>query len=305
MHAISVTDLRKSYGPFEALRGVSFDIEAGGVVAVLGPNGAGKTTMIEILEGFRFRDAGRASVLGMDPARGGSELRERIGIVLQESGVDNYLQVAEVVRMHAEYYRRPRDVDEVVDLVGLTEKAKAKVKTLSGGQRRRLDVALGLIGDPELLFLDEPTTGFDPTARRQAWQMIGSLGRLGKTVLLTTHYMEEAQFLADRVIVIASGRIVADGTPDSIGGRATAAVRIRFALPPGLAAGDLPVAPTSIGGDGQVLIETLDPTEVLHHLTGWAIGRDAVLDGLTVDRPSLEDVYLSLTGADGRDEDAA
>jgi ABC-2 type transport system ATP-binding protein len=195
---IQVDGLRKTYGDVEAVRGLSFSVEEGEVVAVLGPNGAGKTTTVEILEGFRSRDGGDVTVLGMDPAHGGTELRQRIGIVLQQVGVEPFLTVSEVLRMHSQYYRHPRDVDEVLSLVGLEEKASARVKTLSGGQQRRLDVALGLIGDPELLFLDEPTTGFDPTARRQAWEVVRNLGRLGKTVLLTTHYMDEAQALADR-----------------------------------------------------------------------------------------------------------
>jgi ABC-2 type transport system ATP-binding protein len=297
MDAIRVEDLRKSYGSVEALRGVSFAVATGEVVAVLGPNGAGKTTMIEILEGFRARDGGSALVLGTDPAQGGSELRQRIGIVLQESDIDNYLTVREVVQMYAEYYRAPRDVAEVIGLVGLVEKAAARIKTLSGGQRRRLDVALGLIGDPELLFLDEPTTGFDPSARRQAWSVIEMLNGLGKTVLLTTHYMDEAQHLADRVIVIANGSIVADGTPDSIGGRATAAVHIRFRLPDGVEVSKLPVAATSIEG-ADVVIETDDPTEALFKLTAWARKLHVSLDRLTVTRPSLEDVYLELVGGE-------
>ena len=294
MDAIVVENVRKSYGAFEALAGVSFAIGDGEVVAVLGPNGAGKTTMIEILEGFRKRDAGSASVLGMDPERGGRTLRERIGIVLQEAGVDNYLTVSEILKVHAEFYDAPLDVDKVIALVGLEEKAKAKTKTLSGGQRRRLDVGLGLIGDPELLFLDEPTTGFDPGARRQAWSVIKDLRSLGKTILLTTHYMDEAQNLADRVLVMAAGRIVAEGPPESIGGRATAATQIHFQLPAGVAIADIPIAGT-LDGDGVVVIETDDPTAVLHELTGWALAREATLDGLAVDRPSLEDVYLELT----------
>ena len=216
MAVIEVEGLRKSYGPAEVLHGVSFTVQEGEVVAVLGPNGAGKTTTVEIMEGYRTRDAGSVKVLGLDPATGGTELRQRIGIVLQECGFDQYLTVNEMLQMHAEFYRHPRSVDEVVTLVGLEEKRKSRVKTLSGGQKRRLDVALGLIGDPELLFLDEPTTGFDPTARRQAWDVVRNLAALGKTVLLTTHYLDEAEALADRVLVFAAGKIVAEGSPETI-----------------------------------------------------------------------------------------
>ncbi len=244
MHAIEVEGLYKAYGGVEAVRGIDFDVAEGEVVAVLGPNGAGKTTTVEILEGYRPRDRGRVAVLGADPADGSSELRQRIGIVLQECGITPYLTVAEVLTMHAGYYRRPRRIDEVIHLVGLEEKANSRIKTLSGGQRRRLDLALGLVGDPELLFLDEPTTGFDPSARRQAWELVRNLGQLGKTILLTTHYMDEAQALADRVVVIAAGRVVAEGSPESIGGRAQADAQIRFALPAGIALSDLPIAAT-------------------------------------------------------------
>jgi ABC-2 type transport system ATP-binding protein len=293
--AIAVEDLTKSYGAVRALRGVSFGVADGEVVAILGPNGAGKTTVIEILEGYRHADSGSVSVLGMDPRQGERALRQRVGIVLQESGIDNYLSAREMLRMHAEYYDRPRPVDEVLELVGLTERANAKVRTLSGGQRRRLDLGLGLIGDPALLFLDEPTTGFDPSARRHAWSVIKGLCSLGKTILLTTHYMDEAQYLADRVLVVSAGQVVAEGTPESIGGRATAAARIRFRLPPGTTVDDLP-APAEVDRDGALVIETTEPTALLHELTGWALGRGSVLEGLSVERPSLEDVYLHLTG---------
>jgi len=296
---IEVEDLRKDYGSFTAVDGISFAVDQGEILAVLGPNGAGKTTTVEILEGYRSRTSGTVQVLGMDPAKGGTELRERIGIVLQECGVEPFLSVSEVLRMHAQYYPRPRDVAEVIDLVGLTEKSGARVKTLSGGQRRRLDVALGLIGDPELLFLDEPTTGFDPSARRQAWEIVRDLGNLGKTVLLTTHYMDEAQALADRVVVIAGGRIVAEGTPESIGGRDDAAARIRFRLPDGIGPDELP--PTvDRAADGWCTLSTSAPTEVLHDLTRWARDRSSPfeLEGITVTRPSLEDVYLELTRTD-------
>ncbi len=302
MSVIEVEGLRKAYGDVEAVKGLSFSVEEGEILAVLGPNGAGKTTTVEILEGYRERDGGTVSVLGLDPAHGGTELRQRIGIVLQECGVDPFLTVSEVLRKHSQYYRHPRDVTEVISLVGLEEKASARVKTLSGGQQRRLDVALGLVGDPELLFLDEPTTGFDPTARRQAWDIVRNLGQLGKTVLLTTHYMDEAQALADRVVVIAGGRIVAEGTPESIGGRAEADVTVEFRLPDGVAVADLPVAVEG-RANGTVGLTTSTPTEVLHRLTSWARDRpDPVeLAGLTVTRPSLEDVYLALTASEPED----
>jgi len=288
---IEVAGLRKSYGSFEAVHDLSFSVEAGEVVAVLGPNGAGKTTTVEILEGYRERDAGEVRVLGMDPASGGAELRQRIGIVLQECGISPYLTVTEVLTMHAECYRSPRRVGEVIDLVGLQEKAGARVKTLSGGQQRRLDLALGLIGDPELLFLDEPTTGFDPTARRQAWDVVKNLGALGAWC---------GQVLADRVVVIAAGQIVAEGPPESIGGRADAQVRIRFRLPAGLSSAELPVAAT-VEPDGALVVETDDATTALARLTTWVLDRGHRLDNLSVERPSLEDVYLALTAQPGGD----
>jgi ABC-2 type transport system ATP-binding protein len=298
---IVVEDLHKSYGTNEAVRGLSFHVDAGEVVAVVGPNGAGKTTTVEILEGYRSRSSGQVQVLGADPAEGGAALRQRIGIVLQSSGIDPYLSVAEELRMHAGYYRSPRDVSEVIELVGLQEKRDARVKSLSGGQQRRLDLALGLIGDPELLFLDEPTTGFDPSARRQAWDVVRNLAGLGKTILLTTHYMDEAQALADRVIVIAAGRVVAEGTPATVGGRDQAKARVQFALPTGTQLTDLPVA---AGTDGDsVVVETTEPTQLLHTLTGWALERGITLDGLSVTRPSLEDIYLSLIATEEPTED--
>jgi len=296
MAVIEVADLTKSYGDVHAVRGVSFAVEQGECVAVLGPNGAGKTTTVEILEGYRTRDSGTVSVLGVDPAHGGTELRQRIGIVLQECGVDPYLTVTEVLTMHAGYYRHPLVVADVIDIVGLREKSTARVKTLSGGQKRRLDVALGLIPDPELLFLDEPTTGFDPTARRQAWDMISNLTQLGKTVLLTTHYMDEAQALADRVIVIAAGLIVAEGTPESIGGRADADAQIRFLLPVDVTIEQLPVAAQDVG-DGAVVITTSTPTATLHTLTTWALDHGGELAQLAVTRPSLDDIYVELTAS--------
>ncbi|MEP6623946.1 MAG: ABC transporter ATP-binding protein [Acidimicrobiia bacterium] len=299
---IEVVDLHKSFGDVHAVRGISFSVESGECVAVLGPNGAGKTTTIEMLEGFGPPDAGTVRVLGTDPTTGGAALRGRLGIVLQECGIDPYLSVAEVLRQHASYYEHPRGVDDVIELVGLTEKRQSRVKTLSGGQQRRLDVGLGIIGDPELLFLDEPTTGFDPSARRQAWDLVHRLRDLGTTVLLTTHYMDEAQSLADRVIVIAAGQILAEGTPESIGGRATAKTRIQFPWPEARDLNELPVPAARDAGDA--VIETDAVIATLHTLTEWAIAQHLDLDGLTVTQPSLEDIYLQLTadvGADAHD----
>jgi ABC-2 type transport system ATP-binding protein len=296
MTAIRVRELVKSYGAVQAVQGVSFDVAEGEVFGFLGPNGAGKTTTVEILEGYRSRSAGEVDVLGHDPARGERAFRERIGIVLQETGVERFLKVAEVLELYRGYYPRPRPVDELLALTGLEAKAGEMVKRLSGGQRRRLDLALGLVGDPELIFLDEPTTGFDPSARRGAWDVIRNLRSLGKTIFLTTHYMDEAQVLADRVAVISQGRIVAEGPPASLAGR-DAATEIRFPLPPGTAVADLPgLAPATVEAHGaDVVVRAHDATAPLHALTGWAIGRGLALDGLTVSRPSLEDVYLELT----------
>ena len=299
--AVGVAGLRKSYGPVAAVRGVSFAVARGEVFALLGPNGAGKTSILEILEGFRGRDGGQADVLGIDPANRarGRELRERIGLVLQDLAVEPYLTVRETVARNAGYYPAPRDTGEVISLVGLAGKQKQKVRSLSGGQKRRLDLALGLIGDPELLFLDEPTTGFDPSARRDAWEIVRGLRDSGTTIVLTTHYMEEAQALADRVAVLSGGQIVAEGTPATIGGRDTAQTRIRFARPAGFALADLPAGaslpPAGAPGGDLVTVETVTPERVLHELTGWALSRGVPLDQLTVDRPSLEDVYLRLT----------
>jgi ABC-2 type transport system ATP-binding protein len=281
--AISVRGLRKSYGALEAVRGIDFDVARGEVFGLLGPNGAGKTTTVEILEGYRKRDAGEVAVLDADPAVAGSDWRERIGVVLQSSAMYETLTVAETLRLFGGYYERPRPVDEVVELVGLQEKRDDRVRRLSGGQRRRLDLGLALVGDPELIFLDEPTTGFDPRARRQAWETIRGLRGLGKTILLTTHYLDEAEQLADRVAVLAQGRIVASGTPAELTGSAPA-TEIRYRE------------------DGrEVVLETDEPTRVLHDLTAKALAERRELEGLQVRRPSLEEVYLSLTEEE-RDE---
>jgi ABC-2 type transport system ATP-binding protein len=275
--AIAVRELRKSYGSHEAVRGISFRIEDGEVFGLLGPNGAGKTTTVEILEGYRTRDGGAVDVLGFDPARAERAYRERIGVVLQQSQLWANLTVRETHSMFAGYYRRPRDVDEVIELVGLAEKRDARVKTLSGGQKRRLDLGVALVGDPDLVFLDEPTTGFDPAARRAAWEMIRSLRSLGKTILLTTHYLDEAEQLADRVAVMRDGRIVREGTVAELTGETTD-TEVRFRR------------------NGQeVVLHTEEPTRLLHQLTQEALAEGRELEGLTVRRPTLEDVYLSLT----------
>jgi ABC-2 type transport system ATP-binding protein len=292
--AIEARGLLMRYGDREVLHGIDLVVPHGMVVGFLGPNGAGKTTTVEILEGYRRRTAGRARVLGMDPATGGRQLRERIGIVLQETGHNQDLTVRETVRQFAGYYRRPRRVDEVMGLVGLEEAADRRVRALSGGQRRRLDVGLTLVGDPELVFLDEPTTGFDPAARRQAWEVIGGLRELDKTILLTTHYMDEAQALADRVAIIAAGRIVAEGAPADLAAQRSS--EVRFTLPAELAPAELPRVSGEVAIRGRsVEISTDDPTRDLLALTGWAAGRGAALDGLTVARPGLEEIYLTLT----------
>jgi len=276
MSAIRVEELRKRYGEEEALRGISFEIEEGEVFGLLGPNGAGKTTTVEILEGYRKRDGGEVEVLGFDPQRSERSFRERIGVVLQTSELWSSLTPLETLRMFAGYYPRPRAVDGVLDLVGLNDKRDARVRTLSGGQKRRLDLGIALVGDPQLVFLDEPTTGFDPAARRTAWEMIRSLRSLGKTVLLTTHYLDEAQQLSDRVAVLRQGRIVTIGAPSVLtGGSVEAEIRYRR------------------NGE-QVVQRTTEPTRVLHELTAAALARGEELEGLEVRRPSLEDVYLSL-----------
>jgi ABC-2 type transport system ATP-binding protein len=275
---ISIRGLRKSYGEVEAVRGIDLEVRAGEVFALLGPNGAGKTTTVEILEGYRVRNAGEVTVLGEDPQHADRAWRERIGIVLQTCRPDPYLTVWESLALYAGYYANPRPIDEVIDLVGLGAKADERASRLSGGQQRRLDVGMALIGDPELLFLDEPTTGFDPSARRQAWEAIAGLRDLGKTVLLTTHYMDEAQRLADRVAIIAHGEVVAEGTPESLGDRETRPTRISYRL----------------NGE-EVSVETTTPVATLHELTGRAVEQGLDLEGLEVRRPSLEEIYLSLT----------
>lgn len=302
--AIDVRGLRKSYKNVEAVRGIDLHVEFGEVFALLGPNGAGKTTAVEILEGHRKRDAGEVEVLGTDPGANERSLKERIGIVLQETSVDKFFTVREAIELYGGYYPDPLPVDEVIGIVGLADKADERIRRLSGGQQRRLDVALGLAGNPELLFLDEPTTGFDPSARRNAWQMVKDLQSLGKTILLTTHYMDEAQMLADRVAVIAKGEIVAEGPPDALGGRDVAGTKISFVLPQGS-----PSPPPQVAGNFQVLentwtSETETPLPLLHELAGWAVTHDVDLRSLQVSQPTLEDVYLSLTGStpDGSSE---
>ena len=300
--AIEVTGLTKSYGDVHAVRGIDLSVRQGEVFALLGPNGAGKTTTVEIMEGFRDRTSGEVRVLGHDPARGERSFKSRIGIVLQSTGIDPYLTVAETIDLFRRYYPKPRPVDEIVELVGLKEKRDTRVLKLSGGQQRRLDVAIALSGDPELLFLDEPTTGFDPSARRNAWGIVKSLAGLGKTIFLTTHYMDEAQYLADRVAVIAAGRIVAEGPPGSLAGRDTAATLIRFRLPGPDAQLPPPIRDAATAVNGIVEVKTEDPTRTLYELTGWALERGIRLEALDVTRPTLEDVYLQLTGGEAGSE---
>jgi ABC-type multidrug transport system ATPase subunit len=295
LSAIEVHDLHKSYGDFEAVSGVSFEVSLGEVFCLLGPNGAGKTTITEILEGYRVRSGGEVSVLGMDPAGGPRALRERVGIVLQSCGVQHDLTVAELIEMYGRYHERRRGVDELIELVELDAKRETRAQDLSGGQRRRLDLALALVGEPDLIFLDEPTTGFDPHARRQAWSTIRSLCELGKTVFLTTHFMDEAQTLADRVAVMRSGTIVAIGSPDELGGRGLRPSAIRFTLPP---ATELPEGiDAAVTRDGdRVQLESTDPVRVTAAITGWAVREGIELTGFSVTQPTLEEIYLELTG---------
>jgi ABC-2 type transport system ATP-binding protein len=295
---ISVRNLVRRYGEIEAVAGIDLEISRGEIFAFLGPNGAGKTTTVEILEGFRQRTSGEATVLGVDPGEADGTWRNRVGVVLQESSAEPGLTVRETLQLYSGYYDAPGDIDETIALVGLEEKADSLGGTLSGGQRRRLDVALSLIGNPELIFLDEPTTGFDPSARRTAWSVIEGLRALGKTVFLTTHYMDEAEQLADRIAVISRGRIVAEGTPGALGGRDRLAAQIRFALPPGVAAGELPpelVALATGEHAERITLASDAPLVTVKALAEWALERGYDLPDLDVRRPTLEDVYLTLT----------
>jgi ABC-2 type transport system ATP-binding protein len=295
--AISVRGLRMRYANYEAVRGIDLDVEHGEILAFLGPNGAGKTTTTEILEGFRQRTAGDITVLGTDPAKGGADWRARIGVVLQANAPERLLTVRECLTMYAGYYPKPMPVDRVLGLVGLQEKADDRCDRLSGGQQRRLDVGLAIIGDPELIFLDEPTTGFDPSARHMAWDVVRGLRDLGKTVFLTTHFMDEAENLADRILVLAAGRIVAEGTPQTIGGRQTDASLITFTMPTDMTADTLPPlpVPVSVQHSGRVEITAPDPMPVLYAISSWAMDRGLAIADISVQRPSLEDIYLRLT----------
>lgn len=295
--AIEVSSLVKRYGSTVAVDGIDLQVETGEVFALLGPNGAGKTTTVEILEGHRDATSGTVSVLGMDPRTAGRAFRERIGIVLQTSAIEPELTITEALDIYGQMYPKRRSSGELIELVGLRDKARDRIKTLSGGQARRLELALGLVGDPDLLFLDEPTTGFDPSARRQAWTTIENLASLGKTILLTTHYMDESQYLADRIAIIARGKIIAEGTPEDLVREYEKGALIRFSLPGGVSSNELPGTPT-MTGSATVEYRTDTPTELLHGLTGWAVDRGLELDHLSVTRPSLEDVYLGLTDGD-------
>ncbi|MBW3590238.1 MAG: ABC transporter ATP-binding protein [Actinobacteria bacterium] len=294
MPAITIKGLTKSYGSLQAVRGLDLEVAEGEVFALLGPNGAGKTTTVEILEGFRRRDAGEVRVLGIDPESAGRRFREDVGVVLQQTGLDPFLTVAETLEMFGGYYPRRRPTSEVIDVVGLGEKSNVRVTKLSGGQRRRLDVGIALVGDPQLLFLDEPTTGFDPGARRNAWDMVRNLASFGKTVFLTTHYMDEAQALADRVAILARGEIVVEGSPDTLAGRDLDATVVTFRLKQPEALPDVLRDSVSRIDDG-FRFSAPDPTEFLHRLTGWAMDSGEELLALQVTKPSLEDVYLELT----------
>jgi ABC-2 type transport system ATP-binding protein len=299
---IEVSGLRMSYDGLEALRGVDLQVFEGEIFTFLGPNGAGKTTAVEILEGHRRRTAGDVRVLGEDPEHADRAWRARVGVVLQQSRVEQQLTVRECLELYAGYYPAPRSVLEVIELVGLKKKAEVRGAHLSGGQQRRVDVALALIGDPDLVFLDEPTTGFDPSARRSAWEMIDGLRHLGKTIFLTTHYMDEAEALADRIAVLRAGLIVAEGTPTTLGGRDHAPYQITFSLPAGVTIDELPVDSHSVrplGGTERVMVETEHVVRTLNALSGWAMDRRHEFSDLQVRRPALEDVYLELTEAPG------
>lgn len=298
MAAIEVSGLVKRYGNLTAVDRLDLTVAEGSVTALVGPNGAGKSTTVEILEGYRSRDGGTVSVLGFDPQDAERSFKERIGIVLQETRLEEQLTPRELFEVYGSAYPKQIQTDELIEIIGLEEKADARVKTLSGGQQRRVQLGLGIVGDPDLVFLDEPTTGFDPSARRQAWTIISNLRSLGKTILLTTHYMDEAQHLADRVAVMAHGRIVAEGTPGTLGGDLVDGSVIRFTVPAG--SGALPVAARVVGNG--VEITTTDPVRVLYELTRWALDGGVELGGLSVSRPTLEDIYLSLTDGEASDE---
>ena len=301
--AIVIENLIKRYGATAAVDGVGLEVAEGEVFCLLGPNGAGKTTLIEILEGHRRRTSGEVHVLGFDPETGGRDFRERIGIMLQNGSLENELTGREAVEIYGSLYPNPRPVNDVIKAVGLTEKSGARIKTLSGGQKRRLELALAIVGEPDLIFPDEPTTGFDPSARRQAWELVAGLRGLGKTILLTTHYMDEAQNLADRIAVIARGQIVAEGTPKTLGDRDRLPSHIRFRVAE-RAQSDLPaMAQAAIKNrDGEFAIRTAEPTQAVHDLTAWALGQGVALEGLTVAPPSLEDIYLNLIGHEAADD---
>ena len=302
--AIEVRGLHKSYGQVEAVRGINLCVSKGEVFALLGPNGAGKTTTVEILEGHRDRSAGDVSVLGYDPGRNDRALKRRIGIVLQSTSVEPYLSVEETINLFRGYYPHPLPLEQVLEVIGLREQRRTRVKRLSGGQQRRLDVAIGLAGDPELLFLDEPTTGFDPSARRGAWEMIRNLQSLGKTILLTTHYMEEAEHLADRVAIIVDGEIVAEGTPGELSQR-DGSVTIGFRIDSGSGALPEDLGAEQAGNSGRYTITTSTPTRSFHQLTGWAVGQGIELQELSVSRPSLEDLFIELANPQAKDGEEA
>ena len=302
--AIEVRGLHKSYGQVEAVRSIDLFVSKGEVFALLGPNGAGKTTMVEILEGHRDRSAGDVSVLGYDPGRNDQALKRRIGIVLQSTSVEPYLSVEETINLFRGYYPHPLPLEQILEVIGLREQRHTRVKRLSGGQQRRLDVAIGLAGDPELLFLDEPTTGFDPSARRGAWEMIRNLQSLGKTILLTTHYMDEAEHLADRAAIIVDGEIVAEGTPGELSQR-DGSVTIGFRIDSGSGALPEDLGAEQAGNSGRYTITTSTPTRSLHQLTGWAVEQGIELQELSVSRPSLEDLFIELANPQAKDGEEA